>query len=934
MKTIVNTIAAVLMAAEITVVVAGCERPLSRPEGPCDIYAEAGTPCASAHSTTRALYKGYDGPLYQIMRQSDGKTRDIGVVKATAKDAGGYADAAAQDRFLRGTYGWITIIYDQGPAGNHLTQAPRGRFGGPAMGGFNNLPIADMAPVSVMGHKVYGVYIIPGMGLRCNDTRGIAVDDQSEGQYWVVAGNHFNDGCCFDYGNAEIDSDDDGDGTMESTYFGSSIGWHRGVAPGPWIMSDQENHLVGCDEDRPENGCTNLPSLHWRFVTSMVDGEPHRWRLMGGDAQNGPLAVYWDGGRIRNERNSYDPMRKQGGIVLGNGGDNSSTSQGTFYEGAITFAGTFPSEETQQRVQENIVSARYLAPCLSVGPLEKIHAPAGLQTFCPGRVSEVAVKYINTTPAIVDGLTVSLKVPSGWKVDNKRQKVDCPLEPGQSIVLLFEVTPGRIECQDDIVACAKWDCGEWTAVQKVRNVPSVKINEFCIDGGEVEDNSYVELFNDGERDVDISGWSMTMRCIHMPITSEIIIPDHTVIPPGGHYLMGLSPSGLVVPAAKGDTVLYVRNVKGVSVGDEITVGSGANAEKRKVAGVSLRTKMDLPSAIWQPLPDGPVIEVPEGADNIPVFNVKGIEEGSRIAVGYGADYPVSGMIREKYEVVTATRVGMPGNQAYLAFDAKPGDTNIKVTSIAGISVGDEIRLDIDSEGHGIETVRVKSIGTPSEQRSFYGPMSLEQAGSGLDLESPIKYAHSANLPFAVKGSGISVNPPLKHAHYSNEPVLSLACYIVLEEPLALNHAADDVVMTRDRATGFQGEADLYYGGPAFPVSGGMKARNGKSIHRGGGGAATAGSIVLRTAGRVVCDALNYGLVADPWAAEGFQGTSGKGERGNYVRLYPGGMPMGYTLNYPGVSYSRMPDGTDTDDNSSDFVISQPTPGAPNIMSIK
>ena len=53
---------------------------LSRPEGPCDIYAAAGTPCVAAHSSTRALYASYNGPLYQVMRQSDGKTLDIGVV--------------------------------------------------------------------------------------------------------------------------------------------------------------------------------------------------------------------------------------------------------------------------------------------------------------------------------------------------------------------------------------------------------------------------------------------------------------------------------------------------------------------------------------------------------------------------------------------------------------------------------------------------------------------------------------------------------------------------------------------------------------------------------------------------------------------------------------------------------------------------------------
>ncbi|MDT7810808.1 MAG: hypothetical protein QOJ42_724, partial [Acidobacteriaceae bacterium] len=46
--------------------------PPHRPQGSCDIYASAGAPCVAAHSTTRALYATYDGPLYQILRQSDG----------------------------------------------------------------------------------------------------------------------------------------------------------------------------------------------------------------------------------------------------------------------------------------------------------------------------------------------------------------------------------------------------------------------------------------------------------------------------------------------------------------------------------------------------------------------------------------------------------------------------------------------------------------------------------------------------------------------------------------------------------------------------------------------------------------------------------------------------------------------------------------------
>src|SRR5689334_8667567 len=65
---------------------------------PSDIYAAAGTPCMAAHSSTRALFSAYNGPLYQVTRVSDGATADIGLLAA-----GGYANAAQQDSFCANT---------------------------------------------------------------------------------------------------------------------------------------------------------------------------------------------------------------------------------------------------------------------------------------------------------------------------------------------------------------------------------------------------------------------------------------------------------------------------------------------------------------------------------------------------------------------------------------------------------------------------------------------------------------------------------------------------------------------------------------------------------------------------------------------------------------------------------------------------------------
>src|SRR5687767_15315820 len=55
-------------------------------QAPCDLYAAAGTPCVTAHSTVRSLSSRYGGPLYQVKR-ADGRLLNIGVI------AGGFADA-------------------------------------------------------------------------------------------------------------------------------------------------------------------------------------------------------------------------------------------------------------------------------------------------------------------------------------------------------------------------------------------------------------------------------------------------------------------------------------------------------------------------------------------------------------------------------------------------------------------------------------------------------------------------------------------------------------------------------------------------------------------------------------------------------------------------------------------------------------------------
>jgi hypothetical protein len=232
-------------------------------EGPCDIYdaAPEGTPCVAAHSTVRALYGSYIGPLYTVKRLSDGATKEIAPVAA-----GGYADAAAQDAFCGTGACTIWQIFDQTKHQNHMTIAPAGGAHREEDRPCN----ATRAKLTIGGHPVYAAFFEGGMGYRVDETSGVAIHDQAETMYMVTSGTHFNDRCCFDYGNAETNNLDDGAGTMEAVYFGSAKGGlnHGGAGAGPWIMADMENALWGADVI-----VSNEEPINHTFVTAMVKGD-------------------------------------------------------------------------------------------------------------------------------------------------------------------------------------------------------------------------------------------------------------------------------------------------------------------------------------------------------------------------------------------------------------------------------------------------------------------------------------------------------------------------------------------------------------------------------------------------------------------------------------------------------------------------------------
>lgn len=869
-----------------------------RPQGPCDIYGAAGTPCVAAHSTTRALSAAYNGPLYQVRRVSDGRTLDIGLAPASAgsvTDHGGYVNAAAQDAFCVNTICVITRIYDQSGKGNHLLQGPPGpSFPGPAKGGFDTQPIADMAPITIGGHKAYGVFIMPGMGFRNNDATGIAIDDEPEGIYYVIDGTHFDSGCCFDYGNSSTNGRAVGTGTMETTYFGTATAWGRGAGPGPWIMADMEAGLFSGYDAKQNNGDPTIDS--WRFVTAVVDGGGgNKWDLRGGNAQSGRLTTFYNGVRPGSPAsNAYFPMHKQGAILLGIGGDNGNGSAGTFYEGVMTTG--YPSEATTDAVHANIVAARYDVPRVQV---------SRVTSFAPRSAQEVTATFTNTTGAPATGVSLGVSVPAGWTASvsgSARPQATFAevLAPGAAVRATFRVTAPASMAAGFLVARAQWTNSESrrseseTSSARIRSVLPIKINEIRLSTGVNPTNQFIELFNASGASVDLSNWTIVnTQSQWAPVTLARISPG-TTLAGGAHYLLGLSNSGLAASADPGASVVYVRSTTGIQAGQSVDI----DGETRVVRTVgSAAAPM---TTVFIPVSTGPWLTVPAGATNVPVTNATGFVVGEKISIDIGG----------QHEVATVTAVGKAATQTTLVGDVAAGATTIRVVVSANVTVGDTLTI---GTGARKETVKVKAIGAVAAAAGpAVGAAGGSTAGGQVELVAPLRFNHASGVDVSDVGTGISFSPATRFAHTSGDAVQALGSGVALDRPLARSHAyGAPVVNAVDTTTGYQGgpAPRQWFGGP-------LSVR--------------AGSIALMDAtGAVVVDAMVYGSQQSSSSGNGtitspelatLEGDQGKGGCIAVVPVVGRGAGPGATAaGAVDKSVGRLVDGRDTDSNCTDFV---------------
>jgi hypothetical protein len=361
-----------------------------RSRRPCDIYAQAGTLCVAAFSSTRALFARYAGPLYEVKRASDGATLNIRVLRR-----GGYANAAAQNAFCAATGCVVEKIYDQ--TTNHNTLVPQGPTTSPYSNtNYSHDPVSATAlPILAGGHAVYGLKFESGSpaGLPCPTSatcvgnhgeaynnghlraKGVAVGAEPESMYAVFGGTYTGSDCCFDFGNSEIHGTDDGNGTMDALNFSRDCWDQCGPNGGPWVEADLENGMfmtgnttptpdfptafIGGSFESGDGFCCAATArnraMPYPFVTAILRNPGSKtFEIQGGNATAGGLTTFYDGSTPPGK--GYSPMRKEGAIILGSGGDQ-GTTDGEFFEGVMTTG--VPSSAAEAAVQANVVGVRY-----------------------------------------------------------------------------------------------------------------------------------------------------------------------------------------------------------------------------------------------------------------------------------------------------------------------------------------------------------------------------------------------------------------------------------------------------------------------------------------------------------------------------------------------------------------------------------------------
>src|SRR6201999_1766655 len=113
----------------------------------------------------------------------------------------------------------------------------------------------------------------------------------------------------------------------------------------PGVGADLENGIFHWAQ-RSCNPAANFNRESRPFISAWLKNDGRtKFALKWGDARAGGLNVAYSGALPQ----GYAPMRQEGAIILGIGGDNSHASAGAFFEGVVTSG--IPPDIAGQEVQ-------------------------------------------------------------------------------------------------------------------------------------------------------------------------------------------------------------------------------------------------------------------------------------------------------------------------------------------------------------------------------------------------------------------------------------------------------------------------------------------------------------------------------------------------------------------------------------------------------
>jgi hypothetical protein len=127
----------------------------------------------------------------------------------------------------------------------------------------------------------------------------------------------------------------------------------------PTKSPESVTSLIGGSFESGDGFCCDATSrnvaMRYPFVTGMLENPGSKtFALKGGNATTGGLTTFYDGPTPPGK--GYSPMRQEGAIILGSGGDQ-GTTDGEFFEGVMTIG--VPPATAEAAVQANIVGVHY-----------------------------------------------------------------------------------------------------------------------------------------------------------------------------------------------------------------------------------------------------------------------------------------------------------------------------------------------------------------------------------------------------------------------------------------------------------------------------------------------------------------------------------------------------------------------------------------------